>query len=471
MKLLIIGAGYVGLVTATCFSQVGYHTVCLDIDTHKVEKLRQGHIPIYEIGLHEMVARNMHDKRLNFTTDYAEGLKEATLCFICVDTPSDSQGACDLSRVKQVIQSLATHMEKPLTVVMKSTAPVGTCDLVKKLLREKLDSLGKEHIHFEIASNPEFLKEGCAIADFMKPDRVVIGVENSSTGNILTDLYSPFNLNHERMIVVDPRSSEMIKYASNAMLATRISFMNELAGLCERVGADVSKVRKGLGSDSRIGNAFLYAGAGFGGSCFPKDIRALRALARSYAYPTMVLDSVDAVNRRQKYILSQKVLQYFGPEATPTIAVWGLAFKPDTDDMREASSLVFIDQLWQKGYTLRLYDPVAMSNAKKYLSDMGIDGDRIQWCSSEYEAAIGCDGIALVTEWKQFRQVDFEALYGQMKHHVVFDGRNQYKQEELIKLGFDHITIGRKNHFAEHNHHVRHEEAMLIPPLVDFEEI
>jgi UDPglucose 6-dehydrogenase len=471
MKLLVIGAGYVGLVTATCFAEVGYHTVCLDIDSQKIQKLNQGQIPIYEMGLQEMVLRNLHDKRLNFTTDYAEGLKEANLCFICVDTPSDAQGACDLSRVRQVIQSMAEHMSKPLVVVMKSTAPVGTCDMVKRLLREKLNSLGKEHLSFEIASNPEFLKEGCAIADFMKPDRVVIGVETLATGQVLCDLYSPFNLNHERMIVVDPKSSEMIKYASNAMLATRISFMNELAGLCERVGADVSKVRKGLGSDSRISNAFLYAGVGFGGSCFPKDIRALRALARSYAYPTTVLDSVDAVNRRQKYVLSQKVFQYFGPEAKPIVAVWGLAFKPDTDDMREAPSLVFIQQLWEKGYILRLYDPVAMPNAKKALQELGITGERIQWCSSEYEAASGSNAIALVTEWKQFRQVDFEALYSQMHTHVVFDGRNQYRQEELIKLGFDHVTIGRKNHFAEHNHALRHEEAMLIPPLMDFEEI
>lgn len=471
MKLLIIGAGYVGLVTATCFSEVGYHTVCLDIDSQKIESLRRGHMPIYEAGLQEMVVRNAHDKRLHFTTDYAEGIKEANICFICVDTPSDAQGACDLSRVRRVIESIAAHMHRHLIVIVKSTAPVGTCEFVKKYLREKLDLLGKHELTFEIASNPEFLKEGCAIADFMKPDRVVIGVELPTTGQVLTDLYAPFNLNHERMIVVDLRSSEMIKYASNAMLATRISFMNELAGLCERVGADISKVRKGIGSDSRIGHAFLYAGVGFGGSCFPKDIRALRALARSQAYPTSLLDSVDAVNRRQKYVLSQKVLQYFGPNIRPTLAVWGLAFKPDTDDMREASSLVLIEQLWQKGYTLRLFDPVAMNNAKKSLEEMGIGPERIEWCSSEYEAANGADGIALITEWKQFRQVDFDSLYSSMKTHVVFDGRNQYRQEDLVKAGFDHITLGRKNHFAEHNQHRRHESAMMIPPLMDFEEI
>lgn len=471
MKLLIIGAGYVGLVTATCFSEVGYHTICLDIDAKKIEKLRQGHMPIYEAGLQEMVVRNTHDKRLQFTTDYSEALNESNICFICVDTPSDDQGACDLSRIKQVVQSIATHMNHPLTVVIKSTAPVGTSELVKKLLREKLDLLGKEHLGFEIASNPEFLKEGCAIADFMKPDRVVIGVESNIAAQTLTNLYSPFNLNHERMIIVDLRSSEMIKYASNAMLATRISFMNELSGLCERVGADISKVRKGIGSDSRIGHAFLYAGVGFGGSCFPKDIRALRALARSNNYPTMVLDSVEKVNQRQKYVLSQKVLQYFGPEETPTIAVWGLAFKPDTDDMREAASLVFIEQLWKKGYTLQLFDPVSMNNAKKYLEELGIGPERIKWCSSEYEAIIGSDGIALITEWKQFRQVDFEAIYPQMRTRVMFDGRNQYRQEDLINAGFDHITIGRKNYFNEDNYHQRHELATMIPSLIDFEEI
>jgi UDPglucose 6-dehydrogenase len=447
MKLLIIGAGYVGLVTATCFAEVGFQVTCLDIDESKINRLKKACIPIYEMGLQEMVQRSIKAGRLHFTTNYEEGLNEAQACFICVDTPSDSHGACDLSSVNKVARSLAQHMSSPLVIVIKSTAPIGTCESVRDLIAEQLKILNKSSITFDIASNPEFLKEGCAINDFMKPDRVVIGVESNRVGELLEQLYSPFNLNHDRILIVDLRSSEMIKYASNAMLATRISFMNELSGLCEHLGADISKVRKGIGSDSRIGHAFLYAGLGYGGSCFPKDIRALRALARTKKHPTAILDAVEQVNSHQKLVLAEKIIAYYdlaklvGPK---TIAIWGLAFKPDTDDMREAPALILIEQLCSQGYTVKLYDPVAMENAKPFVQDLAIDQNLIIWCQSEYEAATKADGIALVTEWKQFRQIDFNQIRSLMNHAVVFDGRNQYLGEELAKHGFDHIPVGRQ---------------------------
>lgn len=470
MKLLVIGAGYVGLVTATCFAEVGYHVTCLDIDQEKIAGLHKGVMPIYEIGLQEMVLRNTKAGRLHFSTDYAQTVPSAQICFICVDTPSDEHGGCDLSKVRRVAHSLASHMDEGCIVVIKSTAPIGTSEQVKRMIQKDLKTLGR-NVSFSIASNPEFLKEGCAIGDFMKPDRVIIGVEDPKLGSTLSELYAPFNLNHDRILVVDLRSSEMIKYASNAMLATRISFMNELAGLCERLGADINRVRRGLGSDSRIGHAFLYAGVGFGGSCFPKDIRALRALAHQAQYPTQILDAVDLVNRRQKYVLSQKVIQYYGKKATPTLAVWGLSFKPDTDDMREAPSLTFIQELWTRGYTLRLYDPVSQKSAAHYLKEMGIGPDRIHWCDSEYHAAEQSDGIALLTEWKQLRQVDFESLSKQVRHRVIFDGRNQYRSQELSRWGFDHLPIGRANNFEKNNSDGRHEDAACIPPLVDVENI
>lgn len=466
MKLLVIGAGYVGLVTATCFAEVGFHVTCLDIDEKKIAMLQNSQIPIYEVGLQEMTQRSAKAGRLKFTSSYPEALKDAQVCFICVDTPSDYQGACDLSSVRKVARTIADHMSEHLIVVMKSTAPIGTCEMVRDLICDRLKELNKE-LSFDIASNPEFLKEGCAVADFMKPDRVVLGVESEQVGEQLSSLYAPFNLNHDRILIVDPRSSEMIKYASNAMLATRISFMNELSGLCERLGADISKVRKGLGSDTRIGHAFLYAGMGFGGSCFPKDIRALRALAKAKGYPTVILDAVETVNLRQKYVLSQKVLKYFGQAKQPIVAVWGLAFKPDTDDMREAPSLIFIEQLWQKGYSLRLFDPVAIDNAKISLQAMGIGPERITWCQSEYEAATGADAIALITEWKQFRQADFERIKTLMRARAIFDGRNQYKMEELARMGFDYIPIGRKSHFEEINACHRDQEAVLTLALLD----
>lgn len=466
MELLVIGTGYVGLVTGTCFAEVGFHVTCLDIDSSKIEKLQRNEIPIYETGLQEMVARNSKAGRLRFTTSYEEGLKNPGVAFICVDTPSNSEGACDLSSVRKVAVNLAGHMKKPLVVVNKSTAPIGTCENIRDLIAEELKKLGKD-IPFSIASNPEFLKEGCAVADFLKPDRVVIGVDDEKTGEVLSTLYSPFNLNRDRLLIVDLRSSEMIKYAANAMLATRISFMNELAGLCEHLGCDINLVRKGLGSDTRIGHSFLYPGVGFGGSCFPKDIRALRSLAKRVNYPTMVLDAVDLLNRSQKRVLSLKILHYFGERAKPTLAIWGLAFKPETDDMREAPSLTLIETLFHRGYTLRLFDPIAMESAKKALDAMEVTGPRIIWCSSEHDAATGSDGIALVTEWKQFRQVDFEELKKEMEGRVVFDGRNQYRLEDLAKHGFDYISIGRKSYLDPSNSPSRTKDPLWLKTKID----
>ena len=442
MKLLIIGTGYVGLVTGTCFAEMGHHVTCLDINHDKIDGLNEGHIPIYEPGLEEMVKRNIKARRLNFTTDYAKAVADAQVCFITVDTPVSSNGEADMRFVSSVARSIAQHMNGYKVIVNKSTVPVGSADLVASIITSSLRERNVS-LEFDVVSNPEFLKEGNAVNDFMKPDRVVIGTRSANALNIMKEIYSPFMLSHERIIVMDPASAEMTKYAANAMLATRISFMNELAGLCELTGADVNKVRKGIGADKRIGYHFLYAGPGFGGSCFPKDVRALRTHAHALGYDTPLINAVETVNMRQKEVLGKKIDNYFSDKEgtqNKTVAILGLSFKPDTDDMREAPSLTLIQHLLQANAKLRVFDPVAMENAKKIIPEHS----NITWCSDELDAVNGADAVALVTEWKQFRFLDFDAVISKMKGKAFFDGRNQYNPEEMKQKGFDYFCIGQR---------------------------
>ncbi len=440
MKLLVIGSGYVGLVTGACFAEMGHHVVCLDINQEKIAALQQGIIPIYEPGLEELVHRNKEAHRLSFTTDYASAVAVSEICFITVDTPVTAEGDANLQFVRNVATSLGEHLTDYKVIVNKSTVPIGTAQEVAKIIRSSLAKRNLD-VEFDLVSNPEFLKEGNAINDFMKPDRVVIGTESPKAAHIMKEIYSPFMLSHDRLILMDIASAEMTKYAANAMLATRISFMNELAGLCELTGADVNKVRIGMGSDKRIGYSFLYAGPGFGGSCLPKDIRALHNFSRKQGHPLMILEAVDAVNQRQKTLLGRKMQSYFGSSDTlegKTIAILGLAFKPDTDDMREAPSLVLIQQLLNMGCHLRLFDPISMENAKKLIGTPA----KISWCQDEYDAAKDADALVLVTEWKQFRFLDFPTLLKVMRGKAFFDGRNQYNPAEMFHIGFDYIGIG-----------------------------
>lgn len=446
MHLLIIGAGYVGLVTAACLAEMGHHVVCLDINREKIDLLNRGSIPIYEPGLEEIVKRNVKAHRLSFTTDYAMAVVSATVCFIAVDTPISPDGNADLQYVRNVAESIAAHMNGYRIIVNKSTVPVGTARLVEEWVRGVLEKRGVD-FEFDVISNPEFLKEGNAVGDFMKPDRVIIGAQNPRATAAIKEIYSPFMLSHDRLIIMDVASAEMTKYAANAMLATRISFVNELAGLCELTGADINKVRKGIGADKRIGYSFLYAGPGFGGSCLPKDIRALRSHARTLGYSTPLIDAVEAVNMQQKQVIGQKIANYFATRnglEGKTVGILGLSFKPDTDDMREAASLTLIQQLLAANVSLRLYDPVAMDNAKKILNKY----PHITWCSSELDVASGADAIALITEWKQFRFLDFAELLARMKGNAFFDARNQYHPAEMAKKGFDYISIGQAPVFA-----------------------
>ncbi len=439
MKILVVGTGYVGLVTGACFAEMGHHVICLDIDHEKIHQLRAGKVPIFEPGLEEIVTRNVQAGRLFFTTDYAEGVSSALVCFIAVSTPASEDGSADMSYVKQCAEQIAMKMNGYKIIVNKSTVPVGTVQVVTQTINETLLKRGVQY-EFDVISNPEFLKEGDAINDFMKPDRIVIGVENARGGALMQELYAPFNLSHDRILIMDPLSAEMTKYAANAMLASRISFMNEMAGICEKVGADITKVRKGIGSDKRIGYSFLYAGAGYGGSCFPKDIKALCAMAEKHAYDTPLLDAIEAVNATQKELIGNKILHYFSEKVSgKVIAIWGLSFKPGTDDMREAPSLVLIRFLLESGAYVRLFDPVAMPKAKKMFKK----SPQICWCQDEFEAAQGADAIALMTEWKQFRFVDFEKILPTMRGQAFFDGRNQYHPEEMAAKGFDYISIGQ----------------------------
>lgn len=436
MRILTVGTGYVGLVTGACLAEMGHMVICLDIDAGKIENLKRGIIPIYEPGLEEMVKRNIKQGRIFFTTNYDYGVNQSDVCFIAVPTPSRDDGSCDISFVEMAAKQIAQVMNEYKIIVNKSTVPVGTAHRVASIIREV-----KPDASFDVVSNPEFLKEGAAVQDCLKPDRIIIGSDHPKPAESLKELYSAFTLSHDRIIMMDTLSAEMTKYAANAMLATRISFMNEIADICKKVGANVNEVRKGIGSDSRIGYSFLYPGVGYGGSCFPKDIRALIAVAKNVGTEAHLLQAVDEVNNRQKKVLSQKMSHYFaklGGLKGKTIAVWGLSFKPDTDDMREAPSLTFIEELVHHGAFLRLFDPVAMPNAKKYLSGL----PNISWCSDEFDAATNADAIALLTEWKQFRLVDFKPVLAKMQGRAFFDGRNQYKPLDMKNKGFDYICIG-----------------------------
>lgn len=438
MKIAVVGSGYVGLVTGTCFAEVGIDVVCVDIDQKKIDKLKEGIIPIFEPGLEEMVHRNMSKGRLSFTTSLAEALAGCEVLFIAVGTPPDEDGSADLKYVISVARECGRHMKDYLLVVTKSTVPVGTAAKVRGALQEELDKRGVD-IPFDVASNPEFLKEGAAIEDFLKPDRIVVGLDSPRAEELMKSLYKPFTLNGHPVIFMDITSAEMTKYAANSMLATKISFMNDMANLCEIVGADINMVRKGIGSDSRIGNKFIYPGIGYGGSCFPKDVKALIQTAEGYRYELRVLKAVEAVNHDQKSVLFNKIHHYFGGDLKgKTIAVWGLSFKPQTDDMREAPSLVIIRKLLEAGARVKAYDPVAMNEAKHHLADS------IIYAEDQYDALIDADGLALVTEWPEFRFPNFNIVKKLLNRAVVFDGRNIYDRTEMKRNGFDYFCIGVK---------------------------
>ena len=436
MKIAIVGTGYVGLVTGTCFAEMGVDVTCVDVQKEKIENLKKGIIPIYEPGLENMVHRNHEAGRLNFTTDLTEVLDDVEIVFSAVGTPPDEDGSADLKYVIEVARTIGRHMNKYVLVVTKSTVPVGTAQKVKAAIQEELEKRGVE-IPFDVASNPEFLKEGAAIKDFMSPDRVVVGVESEKAQKLMTKLYRPFLLNNFRVIFTDVPSAEMIKYAANSMLATRISFMNDIANLCELVGADVNMVRKGIGSDSRIGSKFLYPGCGYGGSCFPKDVKALIKTAEKNGYTMRVLRAVEEVNEAQKSILFEKIMKRFdGNLQGKRVAIWGLAFKPDTDDMREAPSLVLIEKLLAAGATVSVYDPIAMEECKRRI------GDVVTYAKDIYDAAFDADALMVVTEWKEFRLPSWAVLKRTMKQPILIDGRNIYDRHELDEQGFLYSCIG-----------------------------
>lgn len=436
MNIAIVGTGYVGLVSGTCFAEMGIDVTCVDIDQHKIDRLQHGEIPIYEPGLEDMVKRNVEAGRLHFTTDLASCLNNVEVVFSAVGTPPDEDGSADLKYVLAVAKTFGQHIKKYTILVTKSTVPVGTAKKVKAAIQAELDKRG-EKIEFDVASNPEFLKEGAAVKDFMTPDRVVVGTESARARKIMSRLYKPFMLSGERIIFTDISSAEMIKYAANSMLATRISFMNDIANLCELVGADVNMVRKGIGSDTRIGKKFLYAGCGYGGSCFPKDVKALIKTAEQNGYEMKVLKAVEEVNENQKSILFEKLLKHYGGELNgKTIALWGLAFKPETDDLREAPALVLIDKLIAAGCTVKAYDPIAMEECRHRI------GDKVVYCKDMYDAAVDAEALMLVTEWKEFRMPSFAVLKKTMKNRVIIDGRNIYDKAEVAEHGFAYYKIG-----------------------------
>ncbi|WP_302800293.1 UDP-glucose dehydrogenase family protein [Parabacteroides goldsteinii] len=438
MNIAIVGTGYVGLVSGACFSEMGIDVTCVDIDENKIAKLLNGEMPIYEPSLDDLVARNVKADRLHFTTDLTSCLDKVEVVFSAVGTPPDEDGSADLKYVLEVARTVGRHIKKHVVLVTKSTVPVGTAKKVRAAVQEELDKRGVD-IEFDVASNPEFLKEGAAIKDFMTPDRVVVGVESERAKKMMEKLYRPFTLNGYPILIMDVPSAEMTKYAANAMLATRISFMNDIANLCERVGANVDYVRKGMGTDSRIGSRFLYAGCGYGGSCFPKDVKALVHTGIENGYHMRVIEAVEEVNEEQKNIVFNKLSTAFnGDLKGKTIAIWGLSFKPETDDMREAPALVVIDKLLKAGAVINVFDPIAMDETKRRI------GDVVTYCKDMYEAVIDADAIALMTEWKQFRMPSWAIIRKAMKNYVVVDGRNIYDGEELKELGFTYSRIGQK---------------------------
>ncbi len=438
MKIAIVGTGYVGLVSGACFAEMGVEVTCVDINEEKIKMLSEGKVPIYEPGLEEMVVRNFREGRLKFTTRLTDCLDEVEAVFSAVGTPPDEDGSADLSYVLQVAREVGQNMNHYVVLVTKSTVPVGTAQKVKAVIAEEL-AARKVEIEFDVASNPEFLKEGAAVKDFMSPDRVVVGVESERARKLMQRLYAPFMMTNNRILFTDIPSAEMIKYAANSMLATRISFMNDIANLCELVGADVNMVRKGIGADTRIGSKFLYPGCGYGGSCFPKDVKALIQTARQQGYEMRVLLVVEEVNVREKSVLFQKLSSHFdGDLKGKTVALWGLAFKAETDDMREATSLVIIRQLLDAGCEVRVFDPVAMNECRRRL------GDTVTYAKDMYDAALGADALLLLTEWKQFRLPSWEVVRRTMNQPVVFDGRNIYDPEELRAGGFHYSSIGRQ---------------------------
>ena len=439
MRIAIVGTGYVGLVTGTCFAEIGVNVICVDTNCEKIEALKKGIIPIYENGLEEMVNRNVKAGRLKFTTSLESCLNDVEVVFSAVGTPPDEDGSADLSYVLAVARTIGQYMNKYLLVVTKSTVPVGTAQKVRSVIQEELDKRGVK-LEFDVASNPEFLKEGNAVNDFMSPDRVVVGVESERAQKLMTKLYKPFLLNNFRVIFMDIPSAEMTKYAANSMLATRISFMNDIANLCELVGADVNMVRSGIGSDTRIGRKFLYPGIGYGGSCFPKDVKALIKTAQQNGYEMRVLQAVEEINEKQKAILFEKLLKHYeGQLQGKTIALWGLAFKPETDDMREAPALVLIDKLLQQGCNIRVYDPAAMDECRRRLGS-----DTIYYAKDMYDAVFDADAMLLVTEWKEFRLPSWPVLKKTMNQPVVLDGRNIYERKEMEEQGFVYYCIGHK---------------------------
>jgi len=441
MNITIIGSGYVGLVSGACFASMGNKVTCVDIDPKKIEKLNSGVIPIFEPGLDNIVLSNIKNKNLFFKTEIKEALKNSEIAFIAVGTPMGADGSADLQYVLAVAKSIGQNMQKRLVVVDKSTVPIGTADKVKATIQKELD-IRNSDLEFDVVSNPEFLKEGAAIDDFMKPDRVVIGSDSEYAIELMKQLYSPFFRTHDRFITMDIRSAEMTKYAANAMLATKISFMNEIANICEKVGADANKVRIGIGSDKRIGYSFIYPGAGYGGSCFPKDVKALTKIAKEHGYESKLITAVEEVNDAQKLVIAQKIVKRFGEDLSGyTFGIWGLAFKPGTDDMREAPAIYVIKELIKRGAMIKAYDPKAMNESKEhYLKGV----QNIQYVNSKYEVLKNADALVLLTEWKEFRSPDFEEIKNQLNNSIIFDGRNQYNTFNLEEKGFEYYQIGKQ---------------------------
>jgi UDPglucose 6-dehydrogenase len=448
VNITIVGTGYVGLVTGACFAEMGNNVTCVDRDETKIAGLKEGRLPIYEPGLEDVVATNYQEKRLSFTTSLKEGMAHSTLFFIAVGTPPGEDGSADLGYVLAVAKEIGRNLTTYAVIVDKSTVPVGTANKVREAVQSELDARGVD-VPFDVVSNPEFLKEGAAVEDFMRPDRIIIGCESEKVREIMRSLYAPFNRNHDRVIFMGVREAEMTKYASNAMLATKISFMNEIANLCDRLDVDVESVREGIGADARIGYHFIYPGCGYGGSCFPKDVKALIHMGSTVGYATEVLNAVEARNESQKHVLFEKISRVYGSDlAGLTFGVWGLAFKPGTDDMREASSLVLLDRLINAGAKVKAYDPAASEVARNMLPKAWFESGQLELAEHQYDALKDVDAMVLVTEWKPFRYPDFDAMKRMMRRPVIFDGRNQYDPKQLKDAGFSYIGIGRGNQIS-----------------------